>query len=49
MSFEVLDYFVLQLFIRAVVTGGAFLVCFNVILAIFAWISVVTNSQRKEV
>ncbi len=49
MSFELLDYFVLQLFIQAVATGAAFLVLFNVILAIFGWASVITNSQRKEV
>ena len=49
MSFEVLDYFVLQLFIQAVVTATAFLVVFNVILAIYGWFTSITNSQRKEV
>ena len=49
MSWDFFGYFALQLFIQAVVTATAFLVCFNVILAIAAWASVITNSQRKEV
>ncbi len=42
-------YFVLQLFIQAVVAATAFLVCFNVVLAIFVWARAITNSQAKEV
>lgn len=49
MPFEVFDYLVLQLFIQAVAVATAFLVCFNVILAVFGWMNVITNSQRKEV
>jgi hypothetical protein len=49
MSWDIFGYLALQLFLQAVIAGTAFLVCFNVILAIFAWVSVITNSQSKEV
>lgn len=49
MPFDTFGYFVLQLFIQPVVAATAFLVCFNVTLAIYAWARAITNSQRKEV
>jgi len=49
MPSEIFDYFVLQLFLQAVVVATAFLVVFNVILAIYTWLTSITNSQRKEV
>jgi hypothetical protein len=47
MPFEIFDYFVLQVFIQAVVVATAFLVCFNVILAIYAWLTSITNSFKE--
>ncbi len=49
MTFELFDYFVLQVFIQAVVTATAFLVLFNVILAVYGWLTSITKSIRKEV
>jgi hypothetical protein len=49
MPFDAFGYWCLQLFIQAVVPATAFLIGFNVVLAIFAWARAVTKSEVQEV